>query len=47
MAKYRVGVLVSGIIYDEFDCYWDDLDSASAALFDEKMIGKPTEIRIE
>ena len=32
---------------DEFDYYWDDLDSASAALFDEKMIGKPTEIRIE
>lgn len=44
---YYINETENGFQCDEFDCYWDDLDSASAALFDEKMIGKPTEIRIE
>lgn len=44
---YYINETENGFQCDEFDYYWDDLDSASAALFDEKMIGKPTEIRIE
>lgn len=44
---YCINETENGFQCDEFDYYWDDLDSASAALFDEKMIGKPTEIRIE
>lgn len=44
---YYINETENGFQCDEFDYYWDDLDSASTALFDEKMIGKPTEIRIE
>lgn len=44
---YSINETENGFQCDEFDYYWDDLDSISAALFDEKMIGKPTEIRIE
>lgn len=31
----------------KFDYYFDDLDSIAEALFVERMIGKPVEIRIE
>lgn len=44
---YYINETENGFQCDEFDYYWDDLDSVSAALFDEKMIGKPSEIRIE
>ncbi len=44
---YYINETENGFQCDEFDYYWDDLDSVSAALFDEKMIGKPTDIRIE
>ena len=44
---YYINETENGFQCDEFDYYWDDLDSVSAALFDERMIGKPIEIRIE
>lgn len=43
---YYINETENGFQCDEFDFYWNDLDSASAALFNEKMIGKPAEIRI-
>ena len=36
-----------GFQCDEFDYYFEDLDSIAEALFNEKIIGKPVEIRIE
>ena len=44
---YYINETENGFQCDEFNYYWDDLDSVSAALFDERMIGKPIEIRIE
>lgn len=44
---YYISETENGFQCDEFDYYWDDLDSVSVALFDERLIGKPTEIRIE
>lgn len=44
---YYINDTKDGFQCDEFDYYWDDLDSIAAALFDEKLIGKPVEIRIE
>lgn len=44
---YYINETKNGFQCDAFDYYWDDLDSVSCALFSEKMIGKPTEIRIE
>lgn len=32
---------------DEFDYYFEDLDSIAETLFNERIIGKPVEIRIE
>lgn len=36
-----------GFQCDEFDCYFEDLDSIAETLFNEKIIAKPVEIRIE
>ena len=36
-----------GFQCDEFDYYFEDLDSIAETLFNEKIIGKPMEIRIE
>lgn len=44
---YYINDTEDGFRCDEFDYTWDDLDSIAAALFDEKLIGKPVEIRIE
>lgn len=44
---YYIHDTEEGFRCDEFDYTWDDLDSIAAALFDEKLIGKPVEIRIE
>ena len=44
---YYINDTENGFQCDEFDYYWDDLDSIAAALFDEWLIGKPVEIRIE
>lgn len=44
---YYIHDTEEGFQCDEFDYYWDDLDSIAAALFDEKLIGKPVDIRIE
>lgn len=44
---YCISDTENGFQCDEFDYYFEDLDSIAAALFDEKMIGKPVEIRIE
>lgn len=44
---YYINDTEEGFRCDEFDYTWDDLDSIAAALFDEKLIGKPVEIRIE
>lgn len=44
---YYINDTKDGFQCDEFNFYFDDLDSIAAALFDEIMIGKPVEIRIE
>lgn len=44
---YHICDTPDGFQCDEFDYYFDDLDSIAEALFDEKMIGKLMEIRIE
>lgn len=36
-----------GFQCDEFDYYFEDLDSIAETLFNEKIIGKPVEIRTE
>lgn len=44
---YYINDTNNGFQCDEFDFYFEDLDSIATALFDERMIGKPVEIRIE
>lgn len=44
---YYINDTKDGFQCDEFDFYFDDLDSIAAALFNEKMIRRPVEIRIE
>lgn len=44
---YYIHDTENGFKCDEFDYTWDDLDSITSALFEEKLIGKPVEIRIE
>lgn len=44
---YHISDTPGGFQCDEFDCYFDDLDSIAETLFVERMIGKPVEIRIE
>lgn len=44
---YYINDTPDGFQCDEFDCYFDDLDSIAEALFDERIIGKPIAIRIE
>lgn len=44
---YHINDIPDGFQCDEFDYYFDDLDSIAEALFVERMIGKPVEIRIE
>ena len=44
---YHINDTPDGFQCDEFDYYFDDLDSIAEALFVERMVGKPVEIRIE
>lgn len=44
---YYINETSDGFQCDEFDCYFEDLDSIAELPFNEKLIGKPTEIRIE
>lgn len=44
---YYINDTSDGFQCDEFDYYFDDLDSIAETLFVERMIGKPVEIRIE
>lgn len=44
---YNISVTEDGFQCDEFDYYFEDLDSIAETLFNEKIIGKPVEIRIE
>lgn len=44
---YYINDTKDGFQCDEFDYVFDDLDSVAETLFNEKMIGKPVEIRIE
>ena len=44
---YYINDTEDGFQCDEFDYYFEDLDSIAEALFNEKIIGKPVEIRIE
>ncbi len=44
---YYINDTEDGFQCDEFDYYFDDLDSIAETLFREKIIGKPVEIRIE
>lgn len=44
---YYINETEDGFQCDEFDYYFDDLDSIAETLFNEKIIGKPVEIRIE
>lgn len=44
---YYINDTEDGFQSDEFDYYFDDLDSIAETLFNEKIIGKPVEIRIE
>lgn len=44
---YYINDTEDGFQCDEFDFYFDDLDSIAVALFEEKMVGKPIEVRIE
>ena len=44
---YYINDTEDGFQCDEFDYYFEDLDSIAEALFNEKIIGKPVEIRSE
>lgn len=44
---YYINDTKDGFYCDKFDYVFDDLDSIAETLFNEKMIGKPIEIRIE
>lgn len=44
---YYINDTEDGFQCDEFDYYFDDLDSIAETLYNEKIIGKPVEIRIE
>ena len=44
---YYINETKDGFQCDEFDFVFDDLDDIAETLFNEKMIGKPVEIRIE
>lgn len=44
---YHINDTPDGFQCDEFDYYFDDLDSIAESLFVERMEGKPVEIRIE
>lgn len=44
---YYINDTKDGFQCDQFDYVFDDLDSIAETLFNEKMIGKPKEIRIE
>lgn len=44
---YYINDTPDGFQCDEFDYYFDDLDSIAETLFVERMTGKPVEIRIE
>ncbi len=44
---YYINNTEDGFQCDEFDYYFEDLDSIAETLFNEKIIGKPVEIRIE
>lgn len=44
---YYINDTENGFQCDEFDYYFDDLDSVASALFDERMIGRSVKIRIE
>lgn len=44
---YYINDTEDGFHCDVFDYYFDDLDSIAETLFNEKIIGKPVEIRIE
>lgn len=44
---YYINDTKDGFQCDEFDYYFEDLDSIAEILFNEKIIGKPTEISVE
>ena len=44
---YYINDTKDGFQCDEFDYYFEDLDSIAETLFSEKIIGKPVEIRVE
>lgn len=44
---YHINDTEDGFQCDEFNYYFEDLDSIAETLFNEKIIGKPIEIRIE
>lgn len=44
---YCINNTEDGFQCDEFDFYFEDLDSIAETLYNEKIIGKPIEIRIE
>ena len=44
---YYINDTEDGFQCDEFDYYFEDLDSIAETLFNEKIIGRPMEIRIE
>ena len=44
---YYINDTEDGFQCDEFDYYFEDLDSIAETLFNEKIIGKSVEIRIE
>lgn len=44
---YYINDTEDGFQCDEFDYYFEDLDSIAETLYNEKIIGKPVEIRIE
>lgn len=44
---YYINDTEDGFQCDEFDYYFEDLDFIAETLFNEKIIGKPVEIRVE
>lgn len=44
---YYINDTEDGFQCDEFDYYFEDLDSIAETLYNEKIIGKPVKIRIE
>lgn len=44
---YYISDTQNGFQCDEFDFCFEDLDSIAEALFNEKLIRQPTEVRIE